>query len=53
MINLETLDGISERQKQAMLAHDKDKTSTQFKGAHMLFTGDFYQLRPVTAAGLN
>jgi DNA replication protein DnaC len=58
MINLETLYEISERQKQAMLAYVEDKTereyikSTPFGGVHMLFTGDFYQLRPVTGEAI-
>jgi PIF1-like helicase len=58
MINLETLYEISERQKQAMLANVEDENereyirSTPFGGVHMLFTGDFYQLRPVTGEAI-
>jgi 23S rRNA pseudoU1915 N3-methylase RlmH len=54
MINLATLYEISERQKQAMLAYVEDKIereiikSKPFGGVHMLFTGDLYQLRPIS-----
>jgi PIF1-like helicase len=54
MINLETLHEISERQKQAMLEFTDDENeretikSKPFGGIHILFTGDFYQLKPVT-----
>lgn len=58
MINLETLYEISERQKESMLAYTEDKNerannkSKAFGGIHMLFTGDFYQLRPVTGQAI-
>jgi PIF1-like helicase len=54
MINLETLHEISERQIAAMGTQTTDETIREnykgqlFGGMNMLFTGDFYQLRPVT-----
>jgi PIF1-like helicase len=58
MINLETLYEISERQKEAMLAYVEDENerklieSQPFGGVHMLFTGDFYQLKPITGEAI-
>jgi PIF1-like helicase len=58
MINIETLYEISERQKEAMLAYVEDEIereyikSTPFGGVHMLFTGDFYQLKPITGEAI-
>ena len=53
MINLETLNEISERQISAMGTQISDVEerlnlkSKHFGGVHMLFTGDFYQLKPI------
>jgi hypothetical protein len=53
MINLETLNEISERQIAAMGTLTSDPILRQsqkckhFGGVHMLFTGDFYQLKPI------
>ena len=53
MINLETLNEISERQIAAMGTQTNDPLeresfkSRHFGGVHMLFTGDFYQLKPI------
>ena len=53
MINLETLNEISERQIAAMGTQISDPTerlnlkSKHFGGVHILFTGDFYQLKPI------
>ena len=53
MINLQTLNEISERQIAAMGTQTSDPVlrnsfkSKHFGGVHMLFTGDFYQLRPI------
>ena len=58
MINLETLHEISERQKQAMLEFTDDENereaikSKPFGGLNMIFTGDFYQLKPVTGESI-
>jgi hypothetical protein len=53
MINLETLYDISERQKIAMGTQTCDVNERKliytkhFGGVHVLFTGDFYQLKPI------
>ena len=53
MINLETLYDISERQKIAMGTQTCDVNernliyTKHFGGVHVLFTGDFYQLKPI------
>ena len=53
MINLETLNEISERQIAAMGTQTSDPILRQslkekhFGGVHILFTGDFYQLKPI------
>ena len=53
MINLETLAEISNRKIEAMLSQTDDENernitrSKLFGGVHMLFTGDFYQLKPI------
>jgi hypothetical protein len=53
MINLETLNEISERQIAAMGTQTSDPLLRQslkekhFGGVHILFTGDFYQLKPI------
>jgi hypothetical protein len=58
MINLETLYEISGRQKEAMPAYVEDENerklieSQPFGGVHMLFTGDFYQLKPITGEAI-
>ena len=53
MISLQTLNEISERQIAAMSTQTSDPVlrnsfqSKHFGGVHMLFTGDFYQLKPI------
>lgn len=53
MITLDTLNEISERQIAAMCSQTTDESlrkyyrSNHFGGVHMLFTGDFYQLKPI------
>ena len=53
MINLETLHEISERQIAAMGTQTTDESQREnykdklFGGMHMLFTGDFFQIKPV------
>ena len=53
MINLEILNEISERQIAAMGTQISDLILRQslkekhFGGVHILFTGDFYQLKPI------
>ena len=53
MINLENLSDISERQRTAMGTQTCDESernminSKHFGGVHVLFTGDFYQLKPI------
>jgi ATP-dependent DNA helicase PIF1 len=54
MINLDNLNEISARQIQAMCTQTSDESerrkfkSMPFGGVHILFTGDFYQLRPIS-----
>ena len=51
MVNLESLAEISSRQIEAMLSQTDDEnerkiiSSQFFGGVHVLFTGDFYQLK--------
>ena len=58
MINLEDLNDISERQIAAMGTSTSDENvrrtyqSQHFGGVHMLFTGDFYQLKPIRAEAI-
>ena len=58
MINLEDLNDISERQIAAMGTTTSDENvrlnyqSQHFGGVHMLFTGDFYQLKPIRAEAI-
>ena len=58
MINLEDLNDISERQISAMRTQTSDDNlrnsyqSQHFGGVHILFTGDFYQLKPIRSEAI-
>ena len=58
MINLEDLNDISERQISAMKTQTSDDNlrksyqSQHFGGVHILFTGDFYQLKPIRSEAI-